>query len=99
MAKLFLIDEEAGLYEFYCPGCGYDHSFRTKPYSQDGRKWPVWTFNGDIDAPTFSPSLLVNGDMPEHRCHLFLERGKIRYLQDCHHELAGKTVECPEWED
>lgn len=26
------------------------------------------------------------------RCHLFVEDGNIRFLNDCTHELAGKTV-------
>lgn len=31
------------------------------------------------------------------RCHSFVEDGKIRFLDDCSHELAGQTVELPEW--
>ncbi|MDO7235351.1 hypothetical protein Q5M68_18790 [Acinetobacter baumannii] len=30
---------------------------------------------------------------PASRCHLFLTEGKIQFLTDCHHELAGLTVD------
>lgn len=30
-------------------------------------------------------------------CHVFVENGKIRFLDDCTHELAGKTVDIPVW--
>jgi len=100
VAKVYLMDKERGLYVFECPGCGYNHSYGTKPYTDThGRQHPVWSFNGDVDQPTFNPSLLVNAGMPEKRCHLFLKDGMIQFLSDCYHELAGQTVECPEWED
>lgn len=33
-----------------------------------------------------------------HVCHLYLLSGQIRYLDDCTHEYAGQTIECPPWE-
>ena len=101
MAKVHLFSGHGlEFWGFYCPGCKYDHGFHTKPHKNHaGRPGPVWTFNGDVDKPTFSPSLLVNGSTPEKRCHLFLRDGKIQYCSDSYHELAGKTVECPDWED
>lgn len=66
----------------YCKGCQAHHSF-------DDR----WIFNGDLEKPTFSPSLLVWGSKPEKRCHSFVRDGKMQYLSDCFHELAGQTVE------
>jgi hypothetical protein len=82
------------VYVFYCPGCKEDHPYRVKPYSE----LPVWTFNGDLESPTFTPSLLCNGSDPASRCHLFVTDGKIQYCSDCHHELAGQTVEMQEYE-
>lgn len=41
-------------YEFHCPGCGHSHVYYTK--NPEGR--PVWSFNGDVNNPTFTPSLL-----------------------------------------
>ena len=74
-------------YIFFCPGCKCSHVV-------DAR----WTFNGDLDKPTFSPSLLCNPDHPASRCHTFIRDGNIEFLSDCFHELAGTTVEIPEWE-
>lgn len=58
----------------------------------------MWSFNGDVNNPTFSPSLLVFKDLPEQRCHSFVTDGKIQFLSDCFHDLAGQTVELPEYE-
>jgi hypothetical protein len=74
-----------GGYLIYCPGCKSHHVFDTR-----------WTFNGDFEKPTFSPSMLVNQHRPESRCHSFVTDGKIQFLSDCFHDLAGKTVELPE---
>lgn len=41
---------------FACPGCGQAHAVRIEELPGSGR--PVWDFNGDVDAPTFSPSYL-----------------------------------------
>ena len=84
----FLIHSTSGTYFFKCPGCEYLHPFNVNP-----SKPQCWNFNGDAEKPTFSPSLLVNGTHPESRCHLFLIEGKIRFLSDCHHHLAGQTVD------
>lgn len=35
-------------YTFWCPGCQRRHQVTT-----------AWTFNGDLEKPTFTPSLLV----------------------------------------
>lgn len=87
------------LFLFHCPGCKYNHSFRVKTGKdvESGRDLPVWQWNGDMIRPTFSPSLLVNsGD--KSQCHSFVEDGRIRYLSDSRHELAGKTVDLPDWD-
>jgi hypothetical protein len=81
-------------YIFHCPGCGYLHSFVV------GGKLS-WNFNGDMEKPTFTPSLLyhtgnANGDV---QCHLFLTDGKIQFLSDCSHNLKGQTVDMVDMED
>lgn len=40
-----------GVYQFQCPGCGDTHEITTGG--------PFWSFNGDLDKPTFNPSILV----------------------------------------
>jgi hypothetical protein len=88
-----------GMSLFYCEGCEQCHGVNDR-----------WTFNGGMDSPTFSPSILVTGTQPitdeqhdlimsgvhvEPRplvCHSFVTDGKIHYLNDCTHKLAGQTV-------
>src|SRR4029077_18835220 len=79
---------------FHCPGCGYDHAFRVT----GNNTRPKWEWNGSLDKPTFTPSLLVNQSHPASRCHLIMTDGRIAFQGDCHHKLAGQTVECPDWE-
>ena len=90
MSKLYRIDDqdptEGSLLVFHCPGCGYSH-----PVNINRSRHPVWEWNGSMEAPTFSPSLLVNAGTPQ-QCHLFIRDGRLEYLADCHHALAGQTV-------
>lgn len=75
-------------YVFHCPGCGCGHPFSV----------PRWSWNGSFDKPTFSPSLLCNRHDPASRCHSIVTDGWIQFCSDCHHALAGQTVEIPDWE-
>ena len=76
-------------YFFYCPGCRELHLFNV------GRETrPVWAFSGDMERPTFSPSLLYPTKTP--RCHLYLTNGRLQFLNDCGHELSGQTVDLPD---
>lgn len=91
MAKIAFVGEDINgqkLYMFECPGCGNGHGFYV----------PRWTWNGSFDAPTFTPSLLCNPQDAAVRCHSFVTDGKIKFLTDCYHKLAGQTVEIPDWE-
>jgi len=82
-----------GIFEFYCAGCKMEHVFYTV---KDVPNRPTWLFNGDLDKPTLSPSLLVEFTWGEERtpcrCHSFIKEGNIQYLNDCTHALAGQTV-------
>lgn len=70
--------EKGFLYIFYCPGCRREHNFDVR----EGE----WSFDGDWDNPTFSPSLALPN------CHLFVKNGVIEFLGDCKHALAGQNV-------
>lgn len=72
----------------FCPACECGHLFDSR-----------WTFNGDVNKPTFRASMLVNGSTPEKRCHSFVTDGKIEFCGDSAHALAGKTVELPDFDD
>lgn len=71
-----------------CPGCEELHVIPIEG--------PVkWDFNGDMEKPTFSPSLFVNRGRTNpvsHQCHSFIRKGQWEFLTDCSHSLAGQTV-------
>lgn len=84
---------------FYCPGCSEVHAVwqQSNPNPKTGASW--W-WNGSKVSPTFSPSVLVNGVIEAGRfviprCHSYVRNGRIQYLTDCEHELAGQTVDLP----
>lgn len=75
-----------GMLLFWCPGCKQYHGVYA-----DLSKPMHWNFNNDYNKPTFSPSILVTN--PQGLiCHSFITAGKIQYLNDCAHELAGQTI-------
>jgi hypothetical protein len=87
---------------FKCPGCACAHVIPVA-----GTGVPIWTFNGSMEKPTFSPSILVkyyyvpNEVDPRNGihqlCHSFVLDGNIQFLTDCTHKLAGQTVPLPQW--
>lgn len=105
-----------GLVGFHCPGCKTGHMVIVAR-DPDLPDTPCWGYNGNPDAPTFTPSILCRGTVPitneQHArimagesfepqplvCHSFVTDGRIRYLEDSTHSLAGQTVELPDWEN
>jgi len=78
-------------YVFQCPGCGHGHIFYTIGSV-------TWQFNGDLNAPTFTPSLLnrATGQSSQDVCHLNLTNGKVIFHKDCTHAWKGKTYDLPD---
>lgn len=110
-----LRDAEGGMLIFWCPGCDGAHGVYV------GRpEHPVWSWNGNVDKPTFAPSIMLTSHMatppvtpenleewkrapwPQTRvpeiCHSFVTDGRIQFLSDCTHALAGQTVDLPAWD-
>ncbi len=81
-------------YMIECPACGCGHLFYTN--HPDKKHDHNWTFDGNLDSPTFSPSMLVYPSHNQKRCHSFVRNGKIQFLNDCGHQMAGQTVELPD---
>lgn len=77
-------------YAFTCPGCGEPHWVRTRGSA------PVWRWNGNIQAPTLSPAVMVNEHRIGQRCHSAIQAGRIRFFPDSAHRLRGQTVALPE---
>lgn len=84
MAKIQKI-EGRDRFVFQCPGCEYLHTFSS-----------AWEYNGDSENPTVRPSILITGTGDIKRCHLYITDGKIQFLADCDHALAGKTIDMVE---
>lgn len=85
---------------FVCPGCAdaLDNSGLHMLAVNSTVKSPAWTWDGNLDAPTLSPSIVTRtGDLV---CHSFLEAGVFNYLDDCTHKFRGQHVpmgDLPEW--
>lgn len=87
----------------WCPGCDDVHGIRI-----EGPDGPKWTFNGDYDRPTFGPSVRCfthydddHRKLPDGQtrtlCHYFIRDGRIEFCGDSPHNLAGQTVDLPDW--
>jgi len=87
-----------GGYVHDCPGCLQRHFL---PLDRG------WTFDGNLDAPTFTPSFkhigrewdwymdtwkLSDPLPPAYICHYVLTAGLLNFQPDCTHSLAGVTV-------
>lgn len=79
----------AGELAHWCPACNMLHLININKRNSNGS---IWTWNKDVNKPTFSPSVNVNG---KYRCHYFIRSGMIEYCIDSTHSLAGKTINIP----
>jgi hypothetical protein len=92
MAKTKLINSNQGIYSIYCEMCQINHHIPTVG------DHPVWTFNGDLEYPTFMPSVVVSSKYSAENnanpyiCHFFIKNGTIEYQGDCTHEFKNKTL-------
>ena len=77
---------------FRCPGCEENHQVPVIGA-------PGWERNQSLTAPTFRPSIMVHGANAKGPtvCHSFVTEGRIQFLSDCTHRLAGQTVDLPAW--
>lgn len=86
---------------FICPGCAEwgGSGVHMLPVAGDTAGRPIWEWDGNLDAPTLSPSILTR--VGEGRvCHSFLRAGVFEFLGDSTHSLAGRQVPLPalhEW--
>lgn len=85
----------------WCPGCEYPDEdgrmvggLHMLPVAPPGK--PHWTFDGNLERPTLSPSILTRINRPEPmRCHSYLRAGVWEFLADCTHQYAGQRVASP----
>lgn len=59
-----------------------------------------WTFDGNVESPTFTPSFKHTWTWGETRepkcCHYVITAGKVAYCSDCSHALANQTIDFPD---
>lgn len=83
-------------YSYWCQGCEEMHHVRTEPAG--------WTFDGNVEAPTFSPSVLVTsghympGHPPGKACWCTYYKEHPQEVRDfecgrCHTFIRGGLVE------
>lgn len=96
MSKLGILERDGKTigYLMRSPGSGAIACFYTKEYGGPA----FWEFNGNLERPTFSPSMLIYPNGLHGRDHFFVRDGKIEYLSDSEHGLAGKTVDMVEFD-
>ena len=105
-------DDNRMLALVWCPGCNAQHPFWVQDPAKPPTEHPnlTWEWDGNMDAPTFSPSLLVQNSrffepgepadgarqwLGSGTCHSFLRAGRWEFLGDSGHHLAGQTVDLP----
>lgn len=83
---------------YWCDGCEMRHMIHIKPVPNNPQ-YPVWEWNGSLEKPTISPSVLVNWKNASNKrlaaigtCHTFIRDGVVEFLADCGHKLAGQNV-------
>ena len=105
MAKIGVLRTmEGGRVGFYCPGCKEEHQVTVEgPYCwgwNGSQEKPTFTpsilVRGTQSLTDKEHEFLMSGGTIEPRkcvCHSFVTDGKIQFLSDCTHELAGQTVD------
>lgn len=94
--------DENGYFWHHCPGCDNTHIVPVVPTAH----FPsVWGYNGNLDAPTLTPSVkhtwpvTKGGERTgaDHCCHYHITDGRIAYCADSTHALAGVTTDLAVW--
>jgi len=98
-------DLSGGLHAFHCPACGCCHGPNERwDFNGDYEKptfKPSILVRGTKPISDDEAERIMCGEHIEPIplvCHSFVTDGKIQFLTDCTHELAGQTVEIPDWE-
>lgn len=99
---------EGGRVNFWCPACEDAHTITyggpqtwtwnesteaptfTPSVKVGGTQWPK-------DSPFFKPQHPDVAPGKDIVCHSFVTDGRIQFLGDCTHALAGQTVDIPDW--
>jgi len=86
-----------GGYSHWCPGCEHMHIILTSEPQESGARW---SFNGNVEKPTFTPSVLIrsghyaNGDNMTCWCTYERRFGKPAPFECtiCHYNLDNGVL-------
>lgn len=87
----------------WCPACEHAVAIPVAglngelPGAPDG---PYWEWDGNLERPTFDPSILQSETRTMPKCHSYIRNGQWQFLSDCTHSMASKTVDMvplPDW--
>lgn len=100
-------------FQFWCPGCNTPHSVQTSVggWGFNGNAMrPTFSPSVMVQTGHHIPGhtgrcwCTYNAERPEDTapftcgvCHSFVVDGRIQFLADCTHALAGQTVDLPDW--
>lgn len=97
---------------FWCPGCDEAHGPIVQRERPERPLWtwngdrerptiaPSLLVRGTVPITDEEHARIMAGERiePQPRvCHSFIRDGRIEYLGDCTHALAGQTVDIPDW--
>lgn len=101
---------EGGVLSFWCPGCDEAHVINPSIWTWNGSADKptfapsVLMKSGHYADPMPPCWCTYNAEHPNdpapfkcRRCHSFVKEGRIEFLNDCTHALAGQTVPIPPW--
>jgi len=98
-------NSDNGIILFHCPGCGCAHGVSNQWQYNGNPDSPTITPSILVRAakwPTADEcTRILAGEkikLVPTICHSFVTDGKIQFLSDCTHTLAGQTVALPEWD-
>jgi hypothetical protein len=102
--------QEYDMLWFWCPACDEHHSVKVN--HPNGWGWncsqesptitPSILVRGTKPLTDDQAERIMRGEHIEPMptvCHSFVTDGKIKYLSDCSHAMAGQTVELPDVEE
>ena len=90
-------------WKFWCPGCGDAHvvSSAWEVDVESATISPsvlVHSVRRFVDSDLVGDALMAPGNATvSPLCHSFVRGGRIEFLGDSTHSLAGQTVDLPEW--
>ncbi|MEL7600579.1 MAG: DUF6527 family protein [Proteiniphilum sp.] len=91
---------------FHCPGCNEIHIVDSRWTFNENVNAPTVSpsvlvrYRHPKGHSNENPAPVdYSGEYVEEVCHSFIRDGKIQFLSDCTHELKGKTIEIPNFEE